>query len=91
MSHSPLTLIHALALGISTIASRTGGNPEIVEHGRNGLLFDKADAGHLAASICQLASDGALRARLAGDARRTASQFTFERMVARMADVLTLR
>ncbi len=86
-----LTLIHALALGIPTIASRTGGNPEIVEHGRTGLLFDKADAADLAAAVRYLASDNALRARLADNARRAASRFTFERMVARMAEYLGSR
>ncbi len=43
-----LTLIHALALGIPTIASRVGGNTEIVRDGESGLLFAKGDAAGLA-------------------------------------------
>ncbi len=31
-----------------TIASRVGGNPEIVRHGESGLLFAKGDAAGLA-------------------------------------------
>ena len=83
-----LTLIHALALGIPTIASRAGGNPEIIRDGESGLLFAKGDAVALAACIRRLAADGALRARLAQSGRRTAARFTFERMVGEMADFL---
>ena len=80
-----LTLIHALALGIPTIASNTGGNPEIVKPGESGLLFAKGDAADLARKVAELAVDGRLRARLAEGGRKAASAFTFERMVSEMA------
>ncbi len=83
-----LTLIHALASGIPTIASRVGGNPEIVEDGHSGLLFAKGDAADLASAVRRLAQDGTLRARLAKGGRRSASRFTFERMVGEMAAFL---
>jgi glycogen(starch) synthase len=83
-----LTLIHALALGIPTIASNIGGNPEIITDGDSGLLFHKADAADLASAVRRMALDGALRARLADGGRRSASRFTFERMVGEMADFL---
>ena len=86
-----LTLIHALALGIPTIASDIGGNPEIVRDGESGLLFRKGDAADLASAIHRLARDPALRTRLAEGGRRTASRFTFERMVSEMADFLDTR
>ena len=38
-----LTLIHALACGIPTAASRVGGNVEIVRDGVSGVLFKKGD------------------------------------------------
>jgi glycogen synthase len=83
-----LTLIHALALGIPTVASRVGGNPEIVRDGDSGLLFARGDAADLAFVISRLAKDGPLRARLAEGGRQSASHFTFERMVREMADFL---
>lgn len=83
-----LTLIHALALGIPTIASAIGGNVEIVQDGDSGVLFAKGNAVELAAAISRLATDGALRVRLAEGGRCSASRFTFERMVGEMAGFL---
>jgi len=83
-----LTLIHALALGIPTIATSAGGNPEIVRDGASGLLFPKNDPAALAAAITRLAADGALRARLAAGGREAASRFTFTRMIDEMARFL---
>jgi glycosyltransferase involved in cell wall biosynthesis len=84
-----LTLIHALALGIPTIASDIGGNVEIVRDGRSGVLFRKNDPASLADAIARLATDPALRARLAEGGRSTAAFFTFERMVAEMTAFLS--
>jgi glycosyltransferase involved in cell wall biosynthesis len=84
-----LTLIHALALGIPTIASDIGGNVEIVREGDSGALFHKGDPRSLADAITRLATNAALRARLAEGGRRTAAAFTFERMVSEMSDFLS--
>jgi glycosyltransferase involved in cell wall biosynthesis len=83
-----LTLIHALASGIPTVASRAGGNVEIVRDGEGGLLFDKGDPAGLAACVRRLALDGGLRARLAVGGRRAAGRFTFDRMVDEMTAFL---
>jgi glycosyltransferase involved in cell wall biosynthesis len=80
-----------LALGIPTIASNIGGNPEIITDGESGLLFNKGDPADLARAVQRMAPDGALRARLAEGGRRSASRFTFERMVGEMADFLAER
>jgi len=86
-----LTLIHAMALGIPTVASAIGGNVEIVQDGESGVLFRKGDALDLAHAIGRLATDGGLRARLAEGGSRAARRFTFERMVAEMGDFLSPR
>ncbi len=84
-----LTLIHALACGIPTIASRTGGNVEIVQDGVSGLLFPKGDASALAAGIRRLAADGALRARVSAGGREIARGFTVARMIDQMEQYLS--
>ena len=83
-----LTLIHALASGIPTIASRVGGNPEIVRDGLCGLLFDKRDAGGLVRAISRLAQDPALRARVSLQGREAGHWFTFGRMADGMESFL---
>jgi glycosyltransferase involved in cell wall biosynthesis len=83
-----LTLIHALAAGIPTVASRVGGNVEIVHEGKTGLLFAKSDAADLAHAITHLATDPALRVRVSAGAREVAASFTFDRMVDAIEDFL---
>jgi glycosyltransferase involved in cell wall biosynthesis len=55
------SLMEAMASGCCAVASQTGGNPELVEHGRTGLLFRPGDAGELAACLRLLIENDALR------------------------------
>lgn len=79
-----LTLIHALGCGIPTIASRVGGNPEIVRDGESGLLFDKGSPADLAYAVARLAADAKLRVWLAAEGQAAARRFTFEQMACGM-------
>jgi glycosyltransferase involved in cell wall biosynthesis len=63
----PLPLIRAVALGVPPVASHVGGVPEIVTRD-TGLLVPLA-ADSIADAVVRLASDPALRARLAKGAR----------------------
>jgi glycogen(starch) synthase len=83
-----LTLIHALANGIPTVASDAGGNVEIVRHQETGMLFPKGDADGLARSVVTLASNPDLRARIAEHGREVAAGFTFDKMATRMEQLL---
>lgn len=76
-----LTLIHALDAGIPTISSDAGGNKEIVFHRNTGMLFPKGNASKLADAVVELARDPQLRVALSRSARKTAQNYTFERMV----------
>jgi glycogen(starch) synthase len=76
-----LTLIHALACGIPTAASRAGGNVEIVRDGESGVLFRKGEPADLARAVLRLARDPGLRAAVAAGGRSAASGFTFGAMV----------
>ena len=83
-----LTLIHALACGIPTIASRAGGNVEIVHDRETGLLFEKGSAQDLARAVRMLVSDPALRAQVAARGQARARTFTVDRMVSEMEEFL---
>ena len=47
----PLSLLEAMSLGKTVIASRIGGFPEIIEDGLNGFLFEPGDFRDLASKI----------------------------------------
>ena len=65
------TLLEAMAAGVAVVASDVGGNPEIIEAGRSGLLFASGDVDGAARQIESLLADPSLRARIAaaGNAR----------------------
>jgi len=62
-----MTILEAMSAGRPVIATRTGGNPELVIHGETGLLVGVGDAAALSESLQRLLSDPVLRNRM-GDA-----------------------
>lgn len=65
-------LIEAMLAGCPVIATAVGGNVELVEHARNGLLVPVDDPASLAEAIGQLCSDEPLRRTLAQQAQQSA-------------------
>lgn len=49
--NAPLVIYEALALGTPVIASRLGGNSELIQEGENGYLFSPGDATDLLANV----------------------------------------
>ena len=81
-------LMEAMACGLAPVASRVGGNPELISEGQTGLLFPSGDAVALAESMKLLTSDSDLRARLGSAATdRIRAEFTLDRAAARMAEI----
>jgi glycosyltransferase involved in cell wall biosynthesis len=60
----PLGILEAWAAGVPVVASRVGGVPELIEHDRNGLLFDAGDVDGFAATSGRLFNDPVLREEL---------------------------
>lgn len=58
------SLMEAMATGCCAVASDTGGNPELIERGRTGLLFKPGDPGALAECLRLALENDALRHRL---------------------------
>ena len=65
------SLLTAMAHGLPVIAVASGGVPEIIEDGRNGILVDSPDALKFAASVCQMLGNPDGVARMAKAARET--------------------
>jgi glycosyltransferase involved in cell wall biosynthesis len=80
--NAPLAIAEAFLRGKPVIASRFGAIPEFVCHGRNGLLFDMANATALAAAIDRLAAEPGLRSQLAAGALDSGASCSTEAMTA---------
>jgi len=72
-------ILEALVFERPVVATRVGGNPEIIEGGVSGLFVPAEDPGALAAAILRVVREPSLHASLvAGGRARVAAAFTFE-------------
>ena len=82
------SLMEAMAAGCAAVASRVGGNPELVLDGETGLLSTSGDERELAAKIRLLALNPSFRAYLADHAKTfICRRFDLDRAVDRMASI----
>jgi glycosyltransferase involved in cell wall biosynthesis len=84
----PIALLEAMAAALPVVATRVGGVAELVEDGVSGLLVRPDDVDGIATALEALASDEALRERVArAGARRVADDFSDEAMARRMVEL----
>ena len=80
-------ILEAMASGLPVVAQAVGGNPELVENGRCGLLCNVGDADAMSEAIARLAAHDDQRAAMGRAARARAEQiFSLDAMLARYAD-----
>ena len=87
----PNAILEAMAAGLPVIAYKVGGVPEIVEDGITGLLVSPGDTKQLARAIQRVAGDARWRRDAGSKARRVAHSFTWESLVQRNLDALSVR
>jgi len=76
------TLLEAMATGLPVIATRVGGNVELVRDGENGALFESGDVASLARLLAGYVTDGGARRRHGERSRRLALEcFSLEAMI----------
>lgn len=66
----PMVLAEALSFGLPVIASRIGGLPEIVEHGKPGLLFEARNASAFVEALRKILGDADLLSSMRQAARQ---------------------
>jgi glycosyltransferase involved in cell wall biosynthesis len=82
---SPISVMEYMDTARPIVATKVGGNPDLITDGEHGLLIDPGDHEQLAVAIGRLLRDRGLGARLGTDAReRRRSEFTIEAMCRRV-------
>lgn len=80
------TILEAMACGLPVVATRVGGNPELVDDGISGRLFTPRDVPALADLLLQYALDVPLRTAHSSAARHIAEErYSLASMVTRYA------
>lgn len=79
-----ITLLESMGHGLPVVATRVGGNPELVRDGENGFLVPPADIPAFAERVVALLRDGALRQEMGTRGRALVeSDFVLERVARR--------
>jgi len=70
-----LALIEATVAGLPCVATKVGGIPEVINHRKNGLLFERDNVEELAGHLIRLIKDQPLRTKIALQASCRAREF----------------
>jgi glycosyltransferase involved in cell wall biosynthesis len=79
-------LIEAMACGLPCVAARVGGIPEVINHGKDGLLFERENAEGLSGHLIRLIEDRPLRTRIALQATHASKAFSMNAYVDKIMD-----
>jgi glycosyltransferase involved in cell wall biosynthesis len=78
----PNAVLEYLAAGLPTVATRVGGNAEILQEGKTGLLVPPEDSAAVAEALLRFLRDPEFAARLGKNGREyVTSEFSVQRMV----------
>jgi sugar transferase (PEP-CTERM/EpsH1 system associated) len=85
---SSMTILEAMAASRAVVATMTGGNPEIVVHGKTGMLAAVGDIPLVARAIVSLLEDAGLRESMGRAGRaRVEKQFLLKSIIQQYRDL----
>jgi glycosyltransferase involved in cell wall biosynthesis len=85
--YTTITIPEAQAVGLPVVATKVGAIPEIVEHGKTGILVNPNDEKELADAITLLLANEDLRQSLSNNAKREIVKFNFIKLIDRLEDL----
>lgn len=83
-----ITMLESLSSGVPMVVTNSGGMPEVIKHGINGLVVRIKDALDLSRCICRIIKDDELRQQMSEAGRQIVLQnYTKEKMTDDTLDV----
>lgn len=79
----PMTVLEAAAAGVPVVAANVGGVPDLIEDGKNGLLFDPQNAAEMPEAAEKILTQPEFARALAAEANRRARERFHPAVVAR--------
>jgi len=80
-------LLETIRAGVPIVASNTGGIPEVVRDGENGLLCPPGDPASFAAAIDALLADARLRRRMGAAGRARSQAYSWDALAPQVLEV----
>lgn len=82
-------ILEAMSAGLPVITTSVGGNREIIKQGENGFMIKYNDEFNLIEAIKTLWRTGELRSRFIEEGKKTAGQFSSDKMINETIKILT--
>jgi glycosyltransferase involved in cell wall biosynthesis len=81
-------LLDAMSAGIPILAANVGGNPELVENGVNGFLFEYNNKKEILMDLEKILADADLRKKFTLSAQEKVKKFSWEGVVEKTEEVI---
>jgi glycosyltransferase involved in cell wall biosynthesis len=82
--------MEAMASGVPAVGARAGGIPDVIEHGKNGLMFTPGDLGNLTDQLKLLLLNPALRKQLGSQSRKDMEKWSWRAATEKLVDYYEL-
>ena len=81
-------ILEAMAVGVPIVTTNVGGNPELIQDGKNGLLIQYNNPEELKEAIKKILLNKVDTAKFVLEAHKTISLFTEEKMISELKNLL---
>lgn len=83
-----IVLLEAMASGLPVVANRSGGIPQLIRDGENGLLCEEKNCAELTEKLTLLLENESLRQRLVKNSRITVEKYDYRSLARRYAALI---